>query len=255
MLRYIPYALGIFVLTGATWWQARIVDRWGMSSISVEQLQDHFASVPLQIGPWKGVDHKVAKEITETAGAVAHVNRVYTNESTGEEVALWLIAGHAKDIVRHTPDICYPAQGYRQGPDEVQHQMATDDGSEATFWTTVFRPETELSAGQRRVFWAWAIHPEEGREPKWEAPAVARRRFGNTTALYKMYFTSVVTTREETIASSPCSAFARICIPQVNEALFGGTSAEQPQEAPPAAVDAAADQTGTPPEASPTDPA
>jgi hypothetical protein len=226
MLRYIPYVLGLVVLTGATWWQAQIVDRWGMSSISVEDLQARFASVPLEIGPWKGVDHAVEKEVTKTAGAVAHVNRVYKNQQTGDEVALWLIVGHAKDIVRHTPDICYPAQGYRQSASEIQQTMRTADGSEAVFWTTRYTPESQLSAGQRRVFWAWSVQPEGSDEPKWEAPGSARRRFGNTRALYKMYFTSVVTNLEETAASSPCTEFAHICIPEVNNAIFGGTSAE-----------------------------
>jgi hypothetical protein len=227
MFRYIPYALGLILLTGATWWQARIVDRWGMSSISIEELQSRFAKVPLEMGTWKGTDLEVKEEITDTAGAVAHVNRVYKNEESGEEVALWLIAGHAKDIVRHTPDICYPAQGYRQiEPREIPHPMETADGSEAVFWTARFTPEAEATAGQRRVFWAWSIDNEEGAAPKWEAPEEgARRRFGNTTALYKMYFTSVVTSRDETAANSPCAEFANVCIPEVNRALFGEASA------------------------------
>ena len=222
MLRFIPYALGVVVLAGATWWQAKIVDRWGMSSISVDQLEKQFARVPLQIGDWHGVDQEVTEDITETAGAVAHVNRVYKNPQTGEEVALWLIAGHAKDIVRHTPDICYPAQGYRQTtPDDLKHVMVTEDGSDAEFWTAVFTPESEAAAGQRRVFWAWSIEPRQDAAPKWEAPGSARRRFGNTTGLFKMYFTSIVTSPGETAAASPSAAFARVCIPRVYEALFG----------------------------------
>lgn len=226
MFRYVPYAIGLIVLTGATWWQARIVDRWGMSSISVEELQSRFAKVPLQIGPWKGEDLKVTEEITETAGAVVHVSRMYTNEETGQQVNLWLIAGHAKDIVRHTPDICYPAQGYRQvEPNEIQKQLPTSDGSQAVFWTARFTPEAEATARQRRVFWAWSVSPDEGGEPKWEAPQSARRYFRNTTALYKMYFDSMVTSRDETADGSPCAEFARVCIPEVNAAIFGDAPA------------------------------
>jgi hypothetical protein len=168
----------------------------------------------------------VDEEITEVAGAVAHVNRVYKNEETGDEVALWLIVGHAKDIVRHTPDICYPSQGYTISKDEVQHEMVTSDGSRATCWTAVFAPQEDMTAGQRRVFWAWAVSPEEGESVKWEAPgnssSDARLHFGNTTALYKMYFTSLVANRDETAEESSCTAFARECIPQINQALFGG---------------------------------
>lgn len=243
MFRYVPYAIGLVVLMGATWWQAKIVDRWGMSSISIEELQARFARVPLEMGAWKGVDVDVRDEITDTAGAVAHVNRVYKNEDTGEEVALWLIAGHAKDIVRHTPDICYPAQGYRQVLDEVTIPMETGDGSDAVFWTARFTPEAEAAAGQRRVFWAWSIRPEESDEPEWEAPTGARQHFKNTTELYKMYFTSIVTTRDETAAASPCASFARVCIPQVNTAIFGAAPA-----APAGSEDLVAEGVATPAE-------
>jgi hypothetical protein len=39
-----------------------------------------------------------------------------------------------------------------------------------------------------------------------------------------MYFTSLVTSRDETKESSPCVDFARVCIPEVNAALFAKAS-------------------------------
>lgn len=248
MLRYLPYGLGLVLLVGATWWQAKIVDRWGMSGISEAELNQRFASVPMQIGPWVGTEIQVEEIITEKAGAVAHVNRVYKNTETGEEVALWLIAGHAKDIVRHTPDVCYPSQGYRRARNQITHEMPTADGSKATFWTAVFAPEVEHNAGFRRVFWAWSVTPEGDEEPQWRAPGSPRRTYRNTPSLFKMYFTSIVGPREQTAAESPCTNFARICIPEVNEALFGvmstsggpETGSADPQPATePAAADAA----------------
>jgi hypothetical protein len=221
MLRYIPLALGVVVLAGATWWQARIVDRWGMSAISPDVLQERFSRLPHRIGDWVGKDEEVSKEVQEGAGAVAHVSRVYTNEQTGEVVALWLIAGHAKDIVRHTPDICYPAQGYRRARNEMTHKLPTQDGSEATFWTAEFSPDDQASAGNRRVFWAWSITPSDNSPPKWQAPSSPRATFRNTPSLFKMYFTSLVMVPNEEPSESPCTPFARICIPEVNKALFG----------------------------------
>jgi hypothetical protein len=243
MLRYLPYALGVILLAGATLWQAKIVDRWGMSGISEEGLNQRFANVPMNIGDWVGTDHEVEDIITEKAGAVAHVNRVYRNTETGEEVAMWLIAGHAKDIVRHTPDICYPAQGYRRAQNQITHEMPTADGTKAVFWTAVFAPETQLDAGMRRVFWAWAISPEGDAEPEWRAPSSPRQTFRNTPSLFKMYFTSLLTPREETAAASPCTDFARTCIPRVNEALFGDVPANgaAPSSEATTAADAAAD--------------
>jgi len=226
MLRYIPIALGVIALVGATWWQAQIVDRWGASSISVEELNARFERVPMEIGGWKGVDQEVTDEITNAAGAVAHVNRIYTNpEDPTEQVALWLIVGHAKDIIRHTPNVCYPSQGFVQPSDEVKYQSETADGSEAKFWTTVFRPGSGDPRGRTRVFWAWAVPPEEGQPPKWQAPGDdsgdARFEFGNTTALFKLYFTSLEGLTQRTASETPSAEFAKICIPAINNAIFG----------------------------------
>ena len=246
MLRYLPYALGLVLLAGATWWQAQIVDRWGTSGISEDELNRRFASVPMNIGKWVGTDHEVEEIITEKAGAVAHVNRVYRNTETGEEVAMWLIAGHAKDIVRHTPDICYPAQGYRRARNQITHEMPTADGTQAVFWTAVFAPETQLDAGNRRVFWAWAVSPDGDEEPQWRAPSEPRFAFRNTPSLFKMYFTSLLTPRESTAAASPCTDFARVCIPQVNQALFGEISGSGAGEAGAANASAVEATTGEP---------
>ena len=47
----------------------------------------------------------------------------------------------------------------------------------------------------------------------------ARWHFGNTRALYKMYFTSSMRDPKETAEQSACVRFAREFLPEVNKAL------------------------------------
>jgi hypothetical protein len=53
----------------------------------------------------------------------------------------------------------------------------------------------------------------------WEAPPNARWYFGNTRALYKMYFTSQMKDPLETADESACLRFAKDFLPVVNDAL------------------------------------
>jgi hypothetical protein len=72
-----------------------------------------------------------------------------------------------------------------------------------------------------RVFWTWYNTENEEAKGKvvWEAPTNARWYFGNTRALYKMYFTSVMRDPGETAEKSAAVNFANDFIPVVNKAL------------------------------------
>ena len=67
-----------------------------------------------------------------------------------------------------------------------------------------------------RVFWAWN-HPDRN---QWEAPDHERWEYGNSRALYKLYFSSQVQPNEQTIEDNIAARFAEIAIPYVNAALF-----------------------------------
>jgi hypothetical protein len=72
-----------------------------------------------------------------------------------------------------------------------------------------------------RVYWSWYNTEDEAHkgEVVWEAPPNARWYFGNTRALYKMYFTSQMKDPLETADESACLRFAKDFLPVVNDAL------------------------------------
>jgi hypothetical protein len=129
---------------------------------------------------------------------------------------------------------------------------------DAPFWTNTFYKENELSGRQLvRVFWSW-YNPEStenGNKIIWEAPGNARWHFGNTRALYKMYFTSEMRDPMETAEQSSCLRFARDFMPEIDKALATvqnkldpgvvGDSADKPIDTTPAGPEAQApvDQT------------
>lgn len=260
MLRlYVPVAVTVVLIASLTMWESVYSDRFRASSISAEEFNQRFARLPKdpkeapELGAWVGVDNPVTDETLNTAGAVSHVSRTYTNQQTGDKVDVWLVVGHARDISRHTPDICYPSQGFAMDGTQLK-QPITPDGSteEANFHTARFKKESALGTGGPlvRVFWAW--NPNEGDEKQWVAPDSSRLAFGNNRALYKLYFTSAMKDREESVTDNTAYKFAKMMLPIVNKTLFA-EGAATPFDAPPA--DAANTTDAAPAEAAPATPA
>jgi hypothetical protein len=150
------------------------------------------------------------------------VQREYRNVRTGEKVRLWLIVGHAREVSNHTPDICYPSQGFTaRAQDNSVYTMVFPDQPKRDFLTNTFLRESSAGQQLERVFWTWYNPMEKSNEGKvvWEAPTNARWHFGNTRALYKMYFMSSMRDPKETADESACVRFARDFLPEVDKAL------------------------------------
>lgn len=228
MTRYLPIALGVLVIVGLTIPQIKMSDRFSGSNISAEQGRELLKQVPMDIGDWKGEDLPIDDQVRKTAGAIGAVSRSYRNARTGDDVKLWLIVGHARDISAHTPDICFPSSGMTpKAAENSLHPFVFPGQAEAPFWTNTFIKEDAISGRQLiRVFWAW-FNPKPEGGVTWEAPSNPRWSFGNTRALYKMYFTSVMRDPAETTEQSACVQFAREFMPVVNEVLSKIQSGEK----------------------------
>jgi hypothetical protein len=223
MTRYLPIVLGVLAIVGLTIPQIRMSDRFAGTNVSAEQRAELLKSIPRKIGDWQGEDMEIDETVRETAGAVGAVSRVYRNSRTGDKVDLWLIVGHGRVISAHTPNICYRASGFEmRAPENSLYPMQVDGEREAPFWTNTFFKEDILTKRSMiRVFWSWYNTEEEAHKGQvvWEAPPNARWYFGNTRALYKMYFTSQMKDPLETADESACLRFAKDFLPVVNNAL------------------------------------
>lgn len=221
MFRYAPIAIGVLIIVGLTIVQVRMTDRLSDSNVTAEQRAKLLANVPMNIGDWHGEDKEVDENVKRTAGAVGAVSRQYRNVRTGEVVDLWLIVGHGRAISAHTPDICYRSSGFAaRSAENGIYSMSMDDDSQVPFLTNTFYRDDALTGHQLyRVFWTWYNTETDPGNVVWEAPTNARWHFGNTRALYKMYFTSVMRSPTETPDQTPCVQFGREFIPVVNAAL------------------------------------
>jgi hypothetical protein len=223
MSRYLPIVLAILLIVGLTIPQIVMSDRFASTNVSAEQRAELLKKVPKKIGDWHGEDMAIDPTIRQVAGAVGAVSREYRNIRTNEKVNLWLIVGHARAISSHTPNTCYPASGFEQrSPDNSLYPMEFPPRvPKAPFWTNTFFKEDFTGRRLVRVFWSWHNPQSDENQGKvvWEAPEHSRRHFGNTRALYKMYFSSEMRDLGEMPEQSACLRFAREFLPIVNEAL------------------------------------
>jgi hypothetical protein len=243
MLRlYAPVAAAVLAIAGMTYWESVYSDRFVSSSVTAAEFGERFKNVPKAVGSWVGTDVDVGNETLEMAGAVNYVSRRYVNGDNNKEVELWLIVGHARDICRHTPDICYPSQGFSQQGSKVKHTISDPDNADrsATFFTAKFKDESTAGSSIKRVFWAW-----NGNQPgkdRWEAPEPTgfwswlpfkpigpKTYYGNNTALYKVYFTAKIGERDEAVADNVAVEFAKLMLPEVDRVLFPERYAGEPK--------------------------
>ena len=215
---FLPIVLAFVLIAVVTFVEGvYLKDRWGASGVEAAELGQRFAQVPKKIGDWTGTDMPVSEEVKERSGAVNFVNRRYTQEGTEISVDLWLIIGHSRDIIRHTPNICYPSSGFQQQGSQLRYTLYYDGDKEARFFTSKFHKEDALVRQTQRVFWAWN-HPDI---QKWDAPDKARFHYGMASrALYKMYLTSSVLDDEDTMDDNPAAEFAELVVPVIDAALF-----------------------------------
>lgn len=234
MTRYIPILLGALLIIGLTIPQYIITDRLSGTNVSAEQRAELLALVPKDFGDWHGKDKPVDPVVRKTAGAIGAISREYRNARTNEQVDLWLIVGHAREISFHTPDVCYPSSGFEaRGKENAVYPLIIQGRPNTPMWTNTFYRDDSLS-GRRtllRVFWTWfnPEDPEHSEKVVWEAPTNPRWHFGNTRALYKMYFTSDARDALETADQSACIRFAKEFLPEVDKALLTMYGKGQPQ--------------------------
>jgi hypothetical protein len=224
MMRHVPIILGVVALIGFTVAEAKMSGRFQGSNMTQEQFAALLKKVPLDIGEWHGTDLPVEEQVKMTAGARGYVSRSYTNAITGEVVTIWLIVGHAKDVVRHTPDVCYPSSGFTtRAPENSLQSFVFDGKSMGEFYTNTFIKEDSTGRQLVRVFWSW-YKPSDDGTVEWMAPKIVRWQFGNAPSLYKLYFTSNMRDLRETTEESMCMKFAKEFLPVVDKAL---SSAQQ----------------------------
>src|SRR5436309_2144589 len=109
-----PYLIAaIGLMLGAALLQGKWSERWGEFP-ELQAFADRIKNVPLDIGDWHGVNlEDMDTRTMNAAGAVGSLSREYTHRVNREsKIRMHIVCGRMIDVFFHTPDRCYPANGF-----------------------------------------------------------------------------------------------------------------------------------------------
>ncbi len=111
----------IFLLTGMVSW-------WMMLRPITDYDADRFDSLPTELNGWQAIDLEMDESVSEMLNADHNVQRAYFHEH-GYVVFVYIgyYGTRRGGTPEHTPDICYPAQGWSIA-DAAERRIGGDDG-------------------------------------------------------------------------------------------------------------------------------
>jgi hypothetical protein len=189
-------------------------DRWApRADEAVREGRARLDTVPEHIGAWDGAPRRLS-EFDRTMPEGDFITRQYVNRLNGRVVSMLAAAGHSRNVWQwHTPDQCYPAQGYDL-VGQVARTTVAVDGVEAEFFYADFTHAQGSTPVHVRVFWAFS---GDGR---WLAPDQSKLAFGRFANLYKVYVTRSLTQPGEALDNDACIDFLRVALPRLNDTFF-----------------------------------
>jgi hypothetical protein len=207
------------LLTAATLLASGLVhgllsDRWSNRAEEVvREARARLDAFPMRVGDWEGFALPTNDLDLATAGN-EHVSRHYANRLNGSSVNLLLAAGHSRNVWQwHTPDQCYPAQGFELAAPVTKTAVAAP-GVEAEFFCADFTKARGSAPIHRRIFWAFS---GDGR---WLASDLPKLSYGQYTKLFKVYVVRGLLRSGEPMDNDACLEFLKIALPKLNDTFF-----------------------------------
>jgi hypothetical protein len=180
MTRLAPLMAAIVLVAATGYVNGLWTGRWS-DTRAVAESAARLKSVPMEVGDWAGKDVDFDVKDYAAAGIEGALLRRYRNTRTGEEVTLMIVCGRPGPISVHTPDVCYPAAGYRLLSDRIA--TAVDLGGEsARFWTLPMGKFDTVVPERLNVNFSWSV------DGNWLAPdRDSRFVFAGSPVLFKLY--------------------------------------------------------------------
>lgn len=178
-------AMAMLMLGGVS--HGLLSNRWGVPE-DIVALGNKLSEIPKEVGPWKCSSEsqldKTTEKLLETKG---YISRVYTHESTGESVNVFVVFGPKGPIAVHTPEVCYKAQAVTQ-TSERSPVTVESEGKEGNLWKLGFETNS-IDKRKMSVYYGWT---EGG---PWQA--AQSPRFWRTDYLYKIQTSCQATGKKE----------------------------------------------------------
>jgi|DewCreStandDraft_5_1066085.scaffolds.fasta_scaffold21028_2 phenylpropionate dioxygenase-like ring-hydroxylating dioxygenase large terminal subunit len=176
-------AAGLLVV--AAWVHGASTQRWRLSPAQAERVA-RLHALEIRFADWRPT-LLTTEELPphERSRATA---RHYGPAHSGEGAVVTLISGPPGAVTIHTPDVCYPASGYRVLSGPRRQTITLPDGTAAAYYVADFEKRSATQRERVRVRWSWSS------SGIWSAPDRPRWQFARQLQLAPVLFKLYVAT-------------------------------------------------------------
>jgi hypothetical protein len=177
-------------------------------------------------GEWQvqeGGEAKLDPEIARVAGCTDSLIRTYRNPTTGVSVTALILFGPGKDIVGHSPEICYPAAGYQKAAEASSRTIPLDSLPAAEFRSEVF-----IRAEDKRK-WRQEVYHSFRHGNRWSSDAKRFwKEFRHHPSMFKVQVVRPVAEKEQRTVNNPTEQFLALLIPEIETRNAASRNGREP---------------------------
>lgn len=219
MNRLLPAVVAIIVIGVGILAQGYYSERWSARyDDDLKVFTPRVYQVPMEFGNWVGDKQEIDSLQFEGSDATGAISRSYKNSVTGDEVSIYLTVGMAYHMTLHSPDQCYPLNGYDIIAKKSQTEIDCGLDKKVEFARGGYRKQ---GVGTVQILWTFSDNST------WYGPMVPKAAFATSGALFKLYIITKIQPGENPSATTRIgSDFAKEFLPILNQILFPPESEE-----------------------------
>lgn len=213
MNRLLPAIVALIIIGVGILAQGYHAERWSARhDVKLNEFVPRISDVPLEFGDWDGVEQKIDSMQFEGSNAADAISLSYKNRVTGEKASVYLAVGMAYHMTLHSPDQCYPLNGYEIAAQKSRTEIDCDLDKEVEFARGSYSKQRE---GVMQVLWTFSD------DSNWYGPMVPKTAFASSGALFKVYIITQVPPGENPSSTTRVGTeFAKDFLPVLNSILF-----------------------------------
>lgn len=184
------------------------------------------AEVPLELGPWRGIDDHLDPEIASATGAVDAIFRTYTNQQTGVKVSLILLYGPAAEVRIHAPENCYPSSGYARAAGPETRRVDPEGAfPPVPFFAHTFARGAGGGLNEaQRVFCSWFY------DGRWTPVLASYKHQERIPGMFKLHLARMVAPAEtfdsDDDLTDPCEDLVALLLPVIQKRIDASSLAD-----------------------------
>jgi len=217
MGNWIRVAAAVALVLGAGLVHGEWTNRWRLSDDLAETAR-RMETLPMTLGDWTGTSSHLSENELRVAGATGSLLRRYRNIKTGAEASVMILCGPPGNIVNHTPEVCYPGQGYSLNAPEPFRMFAGEASGEAEFLTAL-ASRSGSAPSVLRIFWSW--NDAKG----WRTPDAPFWTFAAAPVLCKLYVVRETGGAPVAPEDDPSRQLLAELLPALDRAVFAADDA------------------------------